>query len=68
MEGLLIKAISHTAFWEIKYYFVTMMFSRVFWYSMGSCKTNNVEIYQEVQRRFSLKLFKKKTRFHSEHM
>jgi len=31
-----------TAFWEIEYYFVTMMFSKVFWYSMGSCKTNNV--------------------------
>jgi len=41
-----------TAFWEIEYYFVTMMFSKVFWYSMGSCKTNNVKIHQAVQRRF----------------
>jgi hypothetical protein len=28
MEGLLMKARSHTALWEIKYYFVTMMFSK----------------------------------------
>lgn len=58
MEGLLMKAINHTAFWEIKYYFVTMMFSRVFWYSKGSSKRNNVKIHQAVQRRFNLKLKK----------
>jgi len=52
------KAINHTAFWEIKYYFVTMMFSRVFWYSKGSSKRNNVKIHQAVQRRFNLKLKK----------
>ena len=59
MEGMLMKAISHIAFWEIKYYFVTMMLSRVFWYSKGSCKRNNVKIHQASQRRFSLKLKKK---------
>jgi hypothetical protein len=63
MGRLMMKARSHTAFWEIKHYFVTMMFSKVFWYLVGSCKTNNVKIHQAVQRSFSPKLKKKKKAF-----
>jgi hypothetical protein len=58
MEQLLMKATSHTAFWIIKYYLATLMFSRVIWYLMGSCKTNIIKIHQGVQRRFGLKLKK----------
>jgi hypothetical protein len=61
MEGLLMKARSHTAFWEIKYYFDTTMFSKVFWYSMGSCKTNNIKVHQAVQGLVSNKQTNKRT-------